>query len=89
MGELDVIVLTAEINGSAVIDERAGRRAAQSLGLDTIGTLGLLQYGIEQAWLDDADGLACVEMLRRNGFRCPPLGDVRSFTEYLARLTER
>ena len=89
MGELDVIVLTTEINGSAVIDERAGRRAARSLGLDVIGTLGLLEYGIKQAWLDDADGLACVEMLRRNGFRCPPLGGARSLAEYLAHLTER
>ena len=84
-----MIVLTAETNGSAVIDEQAGRRAAKSAGLDAIGTLDLLQYGIEQAWLDDAEGLACVEMLRRNGFRCPPLGGVRSLAEYLDRLAEK
>jgi predicted nucleic acid-binding protein len=83
VGELDVILLTMQTKGTAVIDERAARRHARELELEVIGTLGLLQYAVEQTWINDIDVLASVQQLRRNGFRCPSAQGFTSLAKYL------
>lgn len=88
VGELDVILLTTQTKGTAVIDERVARRHARELGLEVIGTLGLLQYAVEQTWVSDPDALAGVQQLRRNGFRCPSAEGFTSLAKYLELLRE-
>jgi predicted nucleic acid-binding protein len=87
-GELDVILLTMQTKGTAVIDERAARRHTRELGLAVIGTLGLLQYAVEQKWMSDPDVLASVQQLRRNGFRCPSAEGFTSLAKYLELFRE-
>ena len=82
-GELDVILLAMQTKGTAVIDERAARRQARELGLAVIGTLGLLQYAVEQKWMSDSEVLASVQQLRQNGFRCPSAEGFTSLAKFL------
>jgi len=69
-GERAVIALAQEHDAVAVLDDRAARAYARSLGLDVIGTCGLLV---------EAKRLGCVarvkpiiEALRDKGFRLSP-----------------
>ena len=65
-GETEAIGLALELGIEAVLmDERKGRRAAAQLGLNTIGTLTLLELGAELGLLDY--DLAIVR-LRESGF---------------------
>jgi predicted nucleic acid-binding protein len=82
-GEIDVILLTIESNGTAVIDERRARQAAGERGLRVTGTFGLMGYAIENEWMTDADALQAVATLRTRRFRCP---DPAAFTTYAAYL---
>ena len=42
LGESEAISLAFEIGSIVIIDERPARRLAKSLGIDVIGTLGIL-----------------------------------------------
>ncbi len=46
------ICMARELNGLLLMDERVGRRYAHSLGVKTIGTLGLLELAGERGLLD-------------------------------------
>lgn len=68
-GEVSVILATAELGAVAVIDERAGRKQAQELGIELTGTLGLLYDAMERGWLNDAECLEKVVLMKSKGFR--------------------
>lgn len=87
-GELDVIILALDTGGTAVIDERTARKEARALNIPVIGTLGLLQYAVQQAWLAEQEAMVKIGMLRTNKFRIPPVPPGQSFTDYLRALGE-
>lgn len=86
LGELEVILLTLETGGTAVIDERAAYSVATMRGLRTTGTFGLMRYAIETGWMTDADALLAVARLRVSRFRCPSVDGYTTFAAYLATL---
>ena len=58
-GELEAICLAQEINAAAVLmDDRAGRLAAQQCGVAVIGTIGLLEQAAGRGLIDLADAIA-------------------------------
>ncbi len=87
-GELDVIILALDTGGTAVIDERTARKEARALKIPVTGTLGLLQYAVQKAWLTEQEARAKIEMLRTNKFRIPPVSQGQSLTDYLTALGE-
>lgn len=55
-GELEAICLAKEIKAAAVLmDDRAGRAAAQHCGLAVVGTIGLLEQAARRGLLDLPD----------------------------------
>lgn len=58
-GELEAICLAQEIKAAAVLmDDRAGRVAAQQCGLAVVGTIGLLEQAAMRGLLDFPDVIA-------------------------------
>jgi predicted nucleic acid-binding protein len=58
-GELEAICLAQEIRAAAVLmDDRAGRTAAQQCGLAVVGTIGLLEQAAVRGLIDLPDKLA-------------------------------
>lgn len=58
-GELEAICLAQEIHAAAVLmDDRAGRAAAQHCGLAVVGTIGLLEQAAVRGLLDLPDAIA-------------------------------
>jgi predicted nucleic acid-binding protein len=75
-GERDAILLAGELRADQlIVDDRHGRRAAESRGIPVIGTLGVLR---EAAALRLLNLALAVERLRRTSFYVVP--------EILARL---
>ena len=69
-GEAAAISLAVEIGSDLVLmDERRGRREAQTLGLALTGTLGVLAAAAQAGLIDTADALT---RLGRTQFRAPP-----------------
>lgn len=67
-GESEAIVLAREMNADLVlIDERAAARKSRSLGMNTIGTLGVLLMAKEQGVLHAIK--PALNALRVSGFR--------------------
>jgi predicted nucleic acid-binding protein len=65
----------AEVNGAiAVVDEAAGRRAAQTRGVEVHGTLWLVTEAVRAEALGDSDAVALVEALRQSGAWLPCTG---------------
>jgi len=65
-GEKQVIALASTLTGEVVllIDDRAGRRVAQQLGLSTVGAVGVLLYLKEQGIIENLESLL-LEMRER------------------------
>ena len=85
-GEVEVILLAREVQGMAILDDRAARRVAEQSGVEATGTLGLIAHGIERGWMTDAEAMRAVRQLRANGFFVPRVGDDERFDAYLRRL---
>ncbi len=67
-GESEAIILARELDADLVlIDERAAMRKPRAIGLQTIGTLGVLLMARDKALVVDLKPL--LEDLRRAGFR--------------------
>jgi predicted nucleic acid-binding protein len=85
-GEVSVLALCLDQGWVPAIDERLGRQVARKLGLEPIGTFGLLQIASVQGSMTDAECIAVVQRLRVNGFYCPKVMVNQSFPDYLAAL---
>lgn len=69
-GEREAILLAQRVDADLVlIDEKAGRRAAERLGLPVMGLLGVLATASAQGRVDL---FQAVERLRRTSFRVSP-----------------
>lgn len=67
-GESEAIILARELDANLLlVDERVAKRKARTLGLPTLGTLGVLLLAKDQGWLVALRPL--LEDLRRAGFR--------------------
>jgi len=67
-GESEVIVLCKEIESDfAVIDERTARAAAELMGINVIGLIGIIDLAIEKGF--DINKKALVDILIESGFR--------------------
>jgi predicted nucleic acid-binding protein len=85
-GEISVMTLARELNGFAVLDDRAARREAKSLDLRLFGTLGLLHLGLQRKWLTEAECLARVAKLCDSKFAIPRPGTGQTFASYFAAI---
>lgn len=85
-GELDVLVLTLQTNGTAIIDEPEARAAARSLGLNVTGTIGILLLAVRETWMTEEEALATIQKLRSGGFRIPAVESGQSLQEYVQSL---
>jgi predicted nucleic acid-binding protein len=68
-GEAEAIQLAIELETGVLIDERRGRRLAQSMGVSLIGTLGVLLLAQEASLIDLEEVLQALEDLDAFGFR--------------------
>lgn len=69
-GEREAILLAQGIRADVIlIDEKAGRRAAKTLGLPVMGLIGVLATASAQGRVDVVEA---VERLRRTNFRVAP-----------------
>jgi len=69
LGEAEAIALAIEYNCVVVLDDRIARSKAKSMGLEVIGTVGLLRRAYDKG-LVDRDGLVqALRKLREHGFR--------------------
>ncbi|RME56087.1 DUF3368 domain-containing protein [Candidatus Parcubacteria bacterium] len=67
LGEAEAIVLAREIRADWVLmDEKKGRRKVEQLGLQKIGTIGILLKAKEMGYIETLQPE--VERLRENGF---------------------
>jgi predicted nucleic acid-binding protein len=74
IGEAAVLAWAEVNNGVAVIDERAGTRAAQARGVAVHGTLWLIVNGIRAGELSLSDAERLVDRLREVDARLPCTG---------------
>src|ERR1035437_351017 len=85
-GEMTILMLAAEIKGTAVLDDKAARREAKILGLKLPGTVALLHRGLQRTWLTDSECLARVAQLCNTGFAIPRPAAGQTFADYFAKL---
>src|SRR5262249_47356197 len=81
--EITVMMLAKELQGTAVLDEKAARREAERLAVRFIGTLGLLEQAVKRKWMTDAQCMARVIQLCDGGFHIPRPAPHLTFAEYL------
>jgi predicted nucleic acid-binding protein len=68
-GERQAIILAIALHADLLLmDDREGVRAALNKGLDTTGTIGILNLDVKRSLLDLADAFA---RLRRTSLRYP------------------
>jgi predicted nucleic acid-binding protein len=69
-GERAAIRLAADMDASLIVmDEKAGRRIAQQLGLSVTGTIGILDLAASEGWIDV---VRVIEQLKDTSFRAAP-----------------
>ena len=68
-GETQAISLALELHCDLLIDDSKGKRTARSLGIQTIGALGLLRAA---ARVGAVDLLTALDRLQVTSFRAPP-----------------
>ena len=83
-GEREVISLAAAWQCTPLIDEKTGRRAAETIGLRPIGTLGLLRIAKERRLIERV-GPLLKSMIRRSNLRY----DDRRLREFFHSIGER
>jgi len=72
MGEIEAIALALETGLDLIIDERLGRRYAQSKSINIIGLLGILKINLLNDFISYTELLYMLEEFKEVGFRISP-----------------
>ena len=67
MGEREAMVLTEELKGTLIIDDRKARREAERRGIETIGSLRIIKEAKDRGLIVNAKPV--VDKLRDAGLR--------------------
>lgn len=68
-GESESIALAKKLTLPLIIDEKKGRKIAQSLGIDIIGFVGIVLKLLEKEIISKSTATEIVEQVEENGFR--------------------
>lgn len=86
--DADVIALGLDTNGTIIMDDRKARKESQALGIQLMGTVGLINHCLQQYWLTQEEAIKIVKKLIERGSRIPILKEGQTFEEYLRSIGE-
>lgn len=86
--DAEVIALGLDTKGTIIMDDRKARREVQTLGIHLVGTVGLLDYSLQQNWLMKDEAITIVKKLIEKGSRIPILKEEQSFEDYIGSIGE-
>ena len=67
-GESEAIILSDMLGADLLLmDEVKGRQVAKQMGINLMGTLGILLIANQEGYLSKGDVLACIDILKNNG----------------------
>jgi predicted nucleic acid-binding protein len=68
IGESEAIILSDSINANILLmDEARGRSVAQQMGIQLMGTVGLLMAAYKEKLLSKDEILTCIDILKYSG----------------------
>ncbi len=89
-GERSVLSVATQRQCAVAIDETLARKAAQAMGLELTGTLGLMEMAVRRSWLDEALAMEAVHRLQQNRFFLPVKpGANDDFPEYMEKVKQK
>jgi len=85
IGEIEAIALALETGLDLIIDERLGRRYAQSKNITIMGLLGILKINLVNGFISYVELLYILEEFKEVGFRINPRLE-KSFLDSIVEL---
>ncbi len=69
IGKAEAVALAVENNRMVILDDRIARPKTKSMGLEVIGTIGLLRLAYDEGLIERDRLIRALRMLREHGFR--------------------
>jgi predicted nucleic acid-binding protein len=68
LGESEAIILSDYVNASYLLmDEAKGRKVAQKMGIQIMGTIGMLMIAYKEKLLSKEEIISCIHILKNSG----------------------